>query len=54
MGAKHFPAEAKPAIDRANMHEFQKHTVRVTMNKSLQGTMGGVPDRVGEFIRTYK
>ena len=47
----HFAAEAEPAIDRADVDDFQEHAVGVTMDHPLDGTERIVGDRIGALFR---
>src|ERR1700745_759897 len=50
--ADHFAAEAKTAIDRADMSKLEKHAVRIAMNNTVPRTMSIVADRISKLLRT--
>ncbi len=51
VGPDHFAAEAKPAIDRAHMGQFEQNTIRIAVNDPLNGAVRIVADRISEFFR---
>ena len=46
----HLAAEAKTAIDRADMQQLQQHAIGVAMHDAFDGRMGMVADRVGMLV----
>src|SRR4029078_1840386 len=49
-GADHLAAEAKAAIDRADMRQLEQYAVGISVHDALDRTVDVVPDRIHELL----
>ena len=50
VGADHLAAEAKAAIDRADMRQLEQHAVRIAVHDALDRAVDVIPDRIHQLF----